>query len=75
MDPKWTYNQFAGGEPIFNPTATDFQDFQIPDDEADNLIEKILLYSGMSIREIQVARFAKSEEMQDKNNYQRRYQE
>tara|TARA_R110000851_G_scaffold98310_2_gene212862 strand:+ start:3306 stop:4064 length:759 start_codon:yes stop_codon:yes gene_type:complete len=73
--PKWTYTSFAGGEPIFNPSANDYQDFEIPDDEQDNLVDKILLYSGVSIREIQVMRFAKSEEAEGKQAYRRGYEE
>jgi len=29
-DPKWTYTTLSGGEPIFNQSASDYQDFELP---------------------------------------------
>lgn len=62
-DPNWTYfNIITGGEPSFDETAPDYQDFELPDSDQTNLVSKILQYAGMSIREIQLAQFGKSEE-------------
>ena len=62
-DPNWTYfNVITGGEPSFDETAPDYQDFELPDSDQTNLVNKILQYAGMSIREIQLAQFGKSEE-------------
>lgn len=61
-DPKWTYRVFGNGEPIFDPSQNDYQDFEVrPEDEV-NLIIKILQYAGISIRETEVYQFAKVEE-------------
>jgi len=57
LDPKWTYT-VVGENPIFNPSAGDYQDFELnPDDEA-SLIVEILKLSGVTIREAEVAQAA-----------------
>ncbi len=57
VDPKWTYT-VVGENPIFNPSAGDYQDFELnPDDEA-GLIVEILKLSGVTIREAEVAQAA-----------------
>jgi hypothetical protein len=57
VDPKWTYT-VVGENPIFNPSAGDYQDFELnPDDEA-SLIVEILKLSGVTIREAEVAQAA-----------------
>ena len=62
--PKWTYVTLTNGEPAFDETAVDYQDFELPNDDEVNLVMKILQYAGMSIREIQAVQFAGSEEAQ-----------
>lgn len=64
-DPNWTYVTLTGGEPVFNQTATDFQDFEIPLDEENNLTMKILQYAGVTIREPEVFGFAAGEETKE----------
>ena len=62
-DPNWTYfNIIAGGEPSFDETAVDYQDFELPDSDQTNLVNKILQYAGVSIREAQLVQFGKMEE-------------
>ena len=63
-EPKWTYVSLLNGEPVFNSTATDYQDFEIPLDDEVGLILKILQYAGISIREGEVYQFAQGEEQQ-----------
>tara|TARA_R110000737_G_scaffold75266_1_gene104886 strand:- start:143 stop:1111 length:969 start_codon:yes stop_codon:yes gene_type:complete len=60
--PNWTYIELANGEPIFNQSDAQYQDFEIPLDDENNLIMKILQYAGVSIREPEVFSFANSEE-------------
>lgn len=68
--PKWTYNTVSGN-PIFNPSASDYQDFEIhPSDEA-RLVVKILGYAGLSIREADVVQYAEMNEAQKKQNESR----
>ena len=61
-DPKWTYISIAGGEPIFDQTQSDYQDFELPIEDEPKLVIKILQYSGISIREADIFQFAKVEE-------------
>ena len=60
-DPMWTYQTLASGEPVFDQSLADFQDFELPLDDESNLIMKILQYAGVSIREADVYAFAKDE--------------
>jgi len=56
FDPKWTYATVpaAAGEPLFDPTAVDYQDFEMPKSDEPSLVLRILEYAGLSIREIQI---------------------
>jgi len=63
-DPKWTYVTLYGGEPLFDQTQNDYQDFELPIDDANNLVAKILQYAGISIREADVFQFGQIEEQQ-----------
>ena len=54
-----------GGEPAFDATANDYQDFELPIDDEVGLVNKILQYAGMSIREISVAQFGQANEAMD----------
>jgi hypothetical protein len=64
-DPNWTYSTTNLGDPLFNPGAATYQDFELPLDDFANLVIKILEYSGISIREADVVSAAKAEEVQD----------
>ena len=55
--PKWTYSTLANGEPVFNQSQPDYQDFELPEEDAYKLTTKILEYCGMSIREAEVTTF------------------
>ena len=59
-DPKWTYVSLSAGEPIFDQSQSDFQDFELPPDDVNNLVSRILQYAGMSIREIATVQFGQS---------------
>ena len=61
-EPKWTYVELVSGEPSFNQSASDYQDFELPHDDEPNLVNKILQYAGMSIREMSAAQFGGAEE-------------
>jgi hypothetical protein len=60
-DPKWTYSMFQG-EPLFNQSANDYQDFELPLTDEPTLVAKILQFAGMSIREIEALNFATQQE-------------
>jgi hypothetical protein len=65
--PKWTYISLAGGEPVFDQTQPDYQDFELPLEDEYKLAMKILQYCGISIRETTVAQFAIAQSQQDKS--------
>jgi hypothetical protein len=64
-DPKWTFVQLTDGEPSFDSSQPDFQDFELPNDDEPSLIMKILQYAGMSIREIQAVQFGQAQDQED----------
>jgi len=63
--PKWTYISLANGEPVFDQSQLDYQDFEIGAQNETSLVVKILQYCGISIRETLVAQFGKQEEMEN----------
>ncbi len=63
-DPQWTYTSPAG-DPLFDPSSSTYQDFELPLSDFANLVIKILEYAGISIRESEVVSAAKAEEVQD----------
>jgi hypothetical protein len=60
-DPKWTY-QMVSGSPIFNQSAADYQDFELPFSDQVEMTLKILQYAGVNIREPEVVQFASGAE-------------
>ena len=64
-DPNWTYTTLTAGEPLFDESATDYQDFELPLSDQVNLINKILQYAGMSIRETTLTQFGQAQEKMD----------
>ncbi len=63
--PKWTFIDVGVGEPIFNATQPDFQDFELPDSDEPTLIAKICQYVGIEIREDAVYGFGRAQENSD----------
>ena len=59
LTPKWTYNIILD-EPIFNPSAPDYRDFELGEDEMVNLVIEICKLAGATIREADVVNFAVS---------------
>jgi hypothetical protein len=64
-DPKWTYVSLTGGEPVFDQSQSDYQDFELPEDDVNNLVARILQYAGVSIREGIPVQFGQSLEQQE----------
>jgi hypothetical protein len=69
-DPVWSYTNISAGQPVFNASAFNYQDFELPLSDFANLVVKILQYAGISIRETEVVSAAKSEEIQDSQQKQ-----
>ena len=64
FDPRWTYVSLVGGEPVFDQSQLDYQDFELPIEDEPRLVYRILQMAGMSIREGDVYQFANAEEQQ-----------
>lgn len=64
-DPKWTYVTLSGGEPLFNQSAADYQDFELPLSDEPELVNLILQYAGISVREGDVYTFSDREEQKE----------
>lgn len=63
--PKWTYESIGpDGDPVFNDTNVDFQDFELPLSDAIDITIKICEYAGISIREKEVVQFEQVQEQQ-----------
>jgi len=67
--PKWTYITLAGGEPVFDQSQLDYQDFEIPQEDEYKIIMKILQYCGISIREQEVTQFAMAQEQHEQPTF------
>lgn len=61
-NPKWTYVD-NNGNPLYNASAPDLQDFEIDYAYMPELIIKILLYCGVSIRDETIIQGASAEEI------------
>ena len=65
LDPQWTYLNITGGEPVFDASSTSYQNFELPNDYEPDLVNKILQYAGVSIRESAVVQYANTAEIND----------
>jgi len=64
-EPKWTYINLSNGEPAFDQSQPDYQDFELPGEDEYKLVMKILQYCGMSIRELQVTQYGIQQEQSE----------
>jgi hypothetical protein len=65
--PNWTYTMVSN-TPLFNGGAVDYQDFEVPEDNMDELINKILQYAGVQIRENAVYQFGANEDAEEQQS-------
>jgi len=61
--PNWTYLISGSKNALYNPSATDHQDFELHSSEENNLVLKILQLAGISIKDFQLTGVAAQEEM------------
>ena len=67
--PKWTYITLLNGEPIFDQSQPDYQDFELPPEDEYKLVTKILEYCGISIRETEVTQFGMTEQAHEQPTF------
>ena len=68
--PKWTYTELLG-EAIFNPSATDFQDLELPESIFDEILLKLELYFSGLLKQPDVSQLKQQQEVKNeqlKNN-------
>lgn len=68
-DPKWTYITLANGEPVFDQSQPDYQDFEVPVEDEYKLVVKILQYAGVSIREMMPVQFGVAQEQHEQPSF------
>ena len=62
MRPNWTYFISSTGAALYNPDASDHQNFQLHASEENELVIKILQLAGISIKDYQLAGAAAQQE-------------
>ena len=67
--PKWTYITLGGGEPVFDQSQPDYQDFELPLEDEFKLVMKICQYCGISIRESEVTQFGMAQEQHEQPTF------
>ena len=67
--PKWTYVSISGGNPVFDQSQPDYQDFELSEDYVYKLATKILEYAGMSIRESEVVQFGMTQQAHEQPTF------
>lgn len=67
--PKWTYVNLPNGEPSFDQSQPDYQDFELPQEDGYKLVTKILEYCGMSIRESEVTQFGMAQQAHEQPTF------
>lgn len=68
-DPKWTYITLANGEPAFDQSQPDYQDFELSPQDEYKIVVKILQYCGVSIRENEVVQFGMAQEQHEQPTF------
>lgn len=58
--PKWTYFVTGAGNELFDPSNSSFQDFELHDSEFPNIINRMLTYFGINLREAEVVQIAET---------------
>ena len=61
LAPKWSFT-LVGGNPIYNPSASDLQDVDLHPSLLIPFLTKTLMYCGVSLREPEVQAYVNSEE-------------
>lgn len=67
--PKWTYISLVNGEPAFDQSQLDYQDFELPLEDGYKLVTKILEYCGIAIREMEVSNFGSAQQQHEQPTF------
>ena len=58
--PKWTYFVTGAGNELYDPSNSSFQDFELHESEFPNIINRMLTYFGINLREAEVVQIAET---------------
>lgn len=64
--PNWTFQEYEG-KPMFDETASDYQDVDMPKSAEDSLISLVVESASIMLRELAVTQAANAEQAQDTN--------
>jgi hypothetical protein len=67
--PKWTYITLANGEPVFDQSQPDYQDFELPNEDGYKLVTKMLEYCGIEIREMEITQFGMTQQAHEQPTF------
>jgi hypothetical protein len=67
--PKWTFTTLSNGEPVFDQTQLDYQDFELPLEDEYKLVTKILEYCGIVIREMEITQFGMTQQQHEQPTF------
>ena len=60
-NPNWTYTVVNGVE-LYNPSASDFQDFELHESEFPNIVIRLVSFFGVNLREAEVVQICRTSE-------------
>jgi hypothetical protein len=69
IPPKWTYISLSNGEPVFDPSQPDYQDFELPPEDEYKLVTKMLEYCGVEIRELELSQFGTAQQQHEEPTF------
>ena len=58
--PQWTYFVLPNGSEVFNPANSSFQDFELHESEFSNIVNRMLTYFGINLREQEIVQIAET---------------
>jgi hypothetical protein len=67
--PKWTYITLTSGEPVFDQSQLDYQDFELPNEDGYKIVTKMLEYFGVEIREFEVSAFGTAQQQHEQPTF------
>jgi len=61
IDPNWTFSEILN-KPVFNPLATNYRDFELPEYMFDRIVIDICAMAGVTLREQMIIQYTQQEQ-------------
>jgi len=58
--PNWTYFVTGAGSELFDPSNASYQDFELHESEFSNIVNRMLTYFGINLREAEIVQIAET---------------